>query len=126
MSDTTQSFGSSHDHGTQVRPLSVRMTDDVRAQLDIIAQLNNRSVTEEVREAIEAWIERSKTDPKVLQRAATVKAEIERDAATKRGAIAAIFDQTEKTPAASAPKGAPAKASSPTSARTPKDDKSGD
>lgn len=126
MSDTTQSFGSSYDPGAQVRPLSVRMTDDVRAQLDIIAQLNNRTVTEEVREAIEAWIERSKTDPKVLQRAATVKAEIERDAATKRGAIAAIFDRPDEKPAVSASKGAPAKASSPASARAPKDDKSGD
>ncbi len=128
MSDITPSFGSSYDPGAQIRPLSVRMTDDVRAQLDIIAQLNNRSVTEEVREAIEAWIERSKTDPKVLQRAATVKAEIEREAATKRGAIAAIFDQTDSKPAAStsaasAPKGAPARANAPTPARAPKDDK---
>lgn len=121
MSDTTPSFGSPYDPGAQIRPLSVRMTEDTRAQLDIIAQLNNRSVTEEVREAIEAWIERSKTDPKVLQRAATVKAEIEREAATKRGAIAAIFDQPEKSE--SAPKGAPAKASAPTPARAPKDGK---
>jgi predicted transcriptional regulator len=92
MSDTLNGFGSSHDPGAQIRPLSVRMTEDVRAQLDIIAQLNNRSVTEEVRVALEDWIERSKSDPKVLQRAAAVKAEIEREAATKRGAIAAIFD----------------------------------
>lgn len=126
MSDTTQSFGSSHDHGAQVRPLSVRMTDDVRAQLDIIAQLNNRSVTEEVREAIEAWIVRSKTDPKVLQRAATVKAEIERDAATKRGAIAAIFDQKEKTPTTSAPKGTTPKQQQSPPARAAKDDKAGE
>ncbi|MDH6180748.1 putative transcriptional regulator [Microbacteriaceae bacterium SG_E_30_P1] len=125
MSDATPSFRSL-DPGAQVRPLSVRMTDDVRAQLDIMARLNNRSVTEEVREAIEAWIVRSKTDPKVLQRAATVKAEIERDAATKRGAIAAIFDQTDTKPAASAPKGAAAKAAAPASARAPIDDKAGE
>lgn len=97
MSDTSLGLGSS-DPGATIRPLSVRMTDDTRAQLDIIAQLNNRSVTEEVREALEHWIEKSKTDPKVLQRAATVKAEIERDAATKRGAIAAIFDPVPKSP----------------------------
>ncbi len=46
MSDTAPSFGSSHDSGARIRPLSVRMTDDVRAQLGIIAQLNNRSVTD--------------------------------------------------------------------------------
>jgi ferric-dicitrate binding protein FerR (iron transport regulator) len=92
MSDTSNGFGSSYDPGAQIRPLSVRMTEDTRAQLDIIAQLNDRSVTEEVRAALEDWIERSKSDPKVLERAAAVKAEIEREAATKRGAIAAIFD----------------------------------
>lgn len=114
MSDTsTPGFGSSYDPGAQIRPLSVRMTEDTRAQLDIIAQLNDRSVTEEVREAIEHWIDRSKSDPKVLERAAAVKAEIEREAATKRGAIAAIFDQP--------PKDKPTKESgAPASARSPK------
>jgi hypothetical protein len=95
MSDTTTGFGS-YDPGANIRPLSVRMTEDVRAQLDIIAQLNNRSVTEEVRVGLEDWILRSKSDPKVLERAAAVKAEIEREAATKRGAIAAIFDEAPK------------------------------
>ena len=94
MSETTTTPGS-YDAGSQIRPLSVRMTEDVRAQLDIIAQLNDRSVTDEVRFAIEHWIEKSKTDPKVLERATTVRAEIEREAATKRGAIAAIFDPPE-------------------------------
>lgn len=96
MSNVPTSAGSSFGPDDQIRPLSVRMTEGTRAQLDIIAQLNNRSVTEEVREAIESWIETSKSDPKVLKRAAEVKAEIEREAATKRGAIAAIFDPAPK------------------------------
>jgi predicted DNA-binding protein len=95
MSDTTQRLGS-FDPSNEIRPLSVRMTEGTRAQLDIIAQLNNRSVTEEVREALEHWIEFSKGDAKILARADAVKAEIERDAAMKRGAIAAIFDKPEK------------------------------
>jgi len=74
-----------------VRPLSIRITDGLRAQLDVIAQLNDRSVTEEIRLALEAWVETSKSDPKVLQRAETVRAEIERDAKTKQSAIEAIF-----------------------------------
>ena len=96
MSDATLRLGSTYDSSADIRPLSVRMTEGTRAQLDIIAQLNDRSVTEEVREALEFWIERSKSDPKVLQRADAVKAEIEREAATRRGAIAAIFDQSTK------------------------------
>jgi len=85
-----------------MRTLAVRITDDLRAQLDLIAQLNDRSVTEEIRLSLEDWIERSKSDPKVLKRAETVRAEIEREAATKRGAIEAIFS-TEKKPKAPSP-----------------------
>lgn len=74
-----------------MRTLAVRITDGLRAQLDVIAQLNDRSVTEEIRLALEAWIETSKSDPKVLQRAETVRAEIDREAKTKQSAIEAIF-----------------------------------
>ena len=74
-----------------LRTLAVRITDGLRAQLDVIAQLNDRTVTEEIRLALEAWVETSKSDPKVLARAETVRAEIERDAKTKQSAIEAIF-----------------------------------
>lgn len=87
---------------SQMRTLAVRITDDLRAQLDVIAQLNDRSVTEEIRVALEGWIERSKADPKVLARAETVRADIEREAQTKRNAIEAIFSPEKvaaKTPA---------------------------
>lgn len=77
--------------GGPMRTLAVRITDDLRAQLDVIAQLNNRSVTEEIRIALEGWVETSKSDPAVLERAETVRADIEREAQTKRNAITAIF-----------------------------------
>jgi len=67
MSDTTPS-GYSPAY-SQVKTSAVRISEDLRAQLDIIAQLNDRSVTEEIRLSIEAWIEKSKSDPAVLQRA---------------------------------------------------------
>ena len=73
-----------------LRTLAVRITDGLRAQLDVIAQLNDRSVTEEIRLALESWVETSKSDPKVLERAETVRAEIEREAKTKQSAIEAI------------------------------------
>ncbi len=81
-----------------VRPLSIRITDGLRAQLEVIAQLNDRSVTEEIRLALESWIETSKSDPKVLQRAETVRAESEREAQTRQSAIEAIFGETVATP----------------------------
>ncbi len=83
-----------------LRTLAVRITDGLRAQLDVLAQLNDRTVTEEIRLALESWVETSKSDPKVLERAEMVRAEIEREAKTKQSAIEAIFGGTGsgKTP----------------------------
>ena len=92
MSENTPAAGSAA--SSPVRTLAVRITDDLRAQLDVIAQLNDRSVTEEIRLALESWVETSKSDPKVLARAETVRAEIEREAKTKQNAIEAIFGGT--------------------------------
>ncbi|MGY0386391.1 hypothetical protein ACWZJV_05410 [Nocardioides sp. WG-D5] len=77
--------------GSQMRTLAVRISEDLRAQLDVIAQLTGRSATEEIRLAIEDRIAKMKSDPDVLKKAETVKAEIERNAQTQRNAIAAIF-----------------------------------
>lgn len=103
MSETIPSAGNSG--GATIRTLAVRIADDLRAQLDVIAQLNDRSVTEEIRIALEAWVETSKSDPKVLARAETVRAEIEREAETKRNAISSIFgaDTPVKTRSKQAP-----------------------
>lgn len=93
-----------------IRPLSIRITDGLRAQLDVIAQLNDRSVTEEIRLALEAWVQTSKSDPKVLQRAETVRAEIEREAQTRQSAIEAIFGATASTGAKTPTRGKPSPA----------------
>lgn len=77
--------------GGQLRTLAVRIMEDLRAQLDIIAQLTGRSATEEIRLALEHWIDRTKSDPEVLKKAEAVRADIEREAQTRRNAIAAIF-----------------------------------
>ena len=87
-----------------LRTLAVRLNDDLRAQLDVLAQLTGRTVTEEIRLAIEAWIAKSKTDPAVLEKAEAVRAEIEREAQTRRNAIAAIFESVDgKSTGAKAP-----------------------
>lgn len=86
----------------EIRPLSVRMRESIRAQLDVLAQLNDRSVTEETRLALEHWVERAKSDPSLKERADRVRAEIdqeveqrrrsaERDAEHRRQAIAAVL-----------------------------------
>jgi predicted transcriptional regulator len=101
-SDFPRLGGADSPMGIAYRVLSVRMSDDTRAQLEVLAQLNDRSVTEETRHALEHWVVKSKSDPSVLKRAETVRAEIEREAETKRNAITAIFGSAE--PAGNAPK----------------------
>jgi predicted DNA-binding protein len=98
MSDALRSNASS------IKTLAVRLSEEQRAQLDILAGLNDRTVTEEIRTGIEAWIERSKSDPKILALAEVAREQIEREASTRRTAIASIFDK----PGAPAAKGGPA------------------
>lgn len=105
MSETTPDSYSPAGYG-QMKTLAVRLSEDVRAQLDILAQLNDRTVTEEIRLSIEAWINASKADPKVQQRAEQVRAEIEREATTKRNAISAIFDGPKAGGRQTVPRGA--------------------
>jgi len=83
--------------GGQLRTLAVRITEDLRAQLDIIAQLTGRSTTEEIRLALEYWIEKTRSDPATLQKAEAIRAEIEREAQTRRNAIASIFGGGDTT-----------------------------
>ncbi|MFW8745090.1 hypothetical protein [Mesorhizobium japonicum] len=93
MSDAPSSPDTGYSAGDAIRPLSVRMRDAARAQLEVLAQLNGRSMTEEVRLALEAWVETSRSNPEVLARAEQVRLEIEHDADMRRDAIKSIFDQ---------------------------------
>ncbi|KAB1658152.1 hypothetical protein [Pseudoclavibacter sp. CFCC 11306] len=58
------------------KELSVRTSEDARTQLEVLAQLNERSLTEETQTTLEHWVEKLKSDPAVLKRAGQVQAEI--------------------------------------------------
>jgi predicted DNA-binding protein len=79
----------------QLRTLAVRINEDLRAQLDVVSQLTGRSATEEIRLALEHWIEKTKSDPELLKKAERVRAEIAREAETRAKAIAAIFGKQD-------------------------------
>ncbi|MEV8239514.1 hypothetical protein AB0O90_04715 [Microbacterium testaceum] len=86
-----------------IKPLAVRLNESTRTQLDIIAQPNDRTVTDEVRLAIEAWIDKARTAPHIQRRAKDVRDEIEREVAGERDTIAAVFaappaSKTPRTP----------------------------
>ena len=68
------------------------MPEELRTNLDILAQLNGRSTTEECRTVLEQWVISSRSDPKVMERAAEVQEQIEREANAKRDAISSVLN----------------------------------
>ena len=82
------------------KTLAIRLEAEQHAQLTMIAQLEELTVTDAIRQAIDQWIEERRNSPQLQERAQAVLDDIERDAANKRGALAALLGGAEeKTPA---------------------------
>ncbi len=77
-----------------VKTLAIRLEEDQHAQLGMIAQLEELTVTDAIRQAIEQWIEARRSNPQLQARAEAVLADIDRDAATRRDAIATLLGRT--------------------------------
>ena len=78
-----------------MKTLAIRLEDDLHAQLTVLAQLEELTVTDAIRQAIEQFIEGKRHNPELSARAGAVLDDIERDAKTRREAIAALFKQGE-------------------------------
>ena len=63
----------------------------MHAQLSLIAQLRGSTITDEIRTALEAHISAVKAAPELAGKADSALEEIEREAAARREAIAALF-----------------------------------
>ena len=87
-----------------VKTLAIRLEPDLHAQLSVIAQLRDSTISDEIRMAIEAHITASKSAPELAARGAAVLEEIEHDAAVRRDAIAALFGSEAEPTGAQAPK----------------------
>lgn len=85
---------SKKDNGEGIKTLAIRLTEAQHAQLSLIAQLSQHTLTEELRLAVEHWIDQSSSSPAFAARAEEALAEIERDAAARRTAISALFDES--------------------------------
>jgi predicted DNA-binding protein len=88
-----------------VKTLAIRLEPDLHAQLSLIAQLRGSTITDEIRTAVEAHIEHAKTAPELAAQADTVLADIERDAAARRDAIASMFGSATSTASAGSGRG---------------------
>jgi hypothetical protein len=79
------------------KTLAIRLEGEQHAQLTMIAQLEQLTVTDAIRQAIDGWIESKRNNPLLKQRAKEVLNAIEAEANTRRGAIAALLgDETSE------------------------------
>ena len=101
-----------------VKTLAIRLEPDLHAQLSLIAQLRDSTLTDEIRTAIEAHIALAKTAPELAAQADSVLETIEREAGTRRAAIATLFGNEPKDVAAPADDPAPVPTASATTPST--------
>ncbi|MDQ6525560.1 hypothetical protein RB608_18215 [Nocardioides sp. LHD-245] len=78
-----------------MKTLAIRLEDEQHARLSILAKLAGTSVTDTIRDAIEAHLATLSANPEISAKAAALTEEIEREAAEQRSAIAALFPDTK-------------------------------
>ena len=84
-----------------MKTLAIRLEEDQHAQLSTIAQLQGLTMIDAIRQAINEWVQARRDNPELKQRAEALLDEIEQEAATRRGAIAALINS--EPPAESEP-----------------------
>ena len=87
------------------KTLGIRFRPDLHTQITVIAQLRGRSFQDEVIAACEAHLAQAKSDPALVTRIQAAIADIDRDAASRRDALAALFSSTEPEAEAAASQG---------------------
>lgn len=99
-----------------VKTLAIQLTDDQHAQLVLISQVEGLSLKDVLKQAVDALIERKRTEPDFAARAGAVLEGIDREAASRRQAIQTLFAQGQP-PTDLAPE-PPAEAEPPAARRT--------
>ena len=87
-----------------MKTLAIRLDDELHAQLSVLAQLAGTSLTDEIRQALEAHLKAMRLNPEMSQRAKAVSEEIEHQAQVRQAAITTLFGGSEQqsgTPKAS-------------------------
>ena len=79
------------------KTLGIRFRPDLHTQITVIAQLRGRSFQDEVIAACEAHLAQAKSDPALVTRIQAAIADIDREAASRRDALAALFSTDELT-----------------------------
>ena len=79
-----------------MKTLAIRLDDELHAQLSVLAQLSGTSLTDEIRQALEAHLKAMRSSPELSQRAKAVSEEIEHEAQARQAAITTLFGTAEQ------------------------------
>ena len=79
-----------------MKTLAIRLDDELHAQLSVLAQLSGTSLTDEIRQALEAHLEAKRANPELSERAKAVSDEIEHEAQARQAAITTLFGSPEQ------------------------------
>lgn len=78
-----------------VKTLGIKLPDGLHAQFALVAQLDDLSLGDALRKAVELYVSQMQNEPDFAARATAALEAIEREAANRRGAIQALFGQGE-------------------------------
>lgn len=85
-----------------LKTVALKVDDELHAQLMAVAQLEGITATELIRDAVVNHLKAKQEDGSLAARAQAVLEDIEREAASKRDAISAMFGNTKVTPTGAA------------------------
>jgi predicted transcriptional regulator len=79
-----------------MKTLAIRLDDDLHAQISALAKLTDTNVTDFIRTAVEERAKALSKDPGLAEKAKAALADIDAEAASRRSAIANLFDAEEE------------------------------
>lgn len=75
----------------QYKTLGIRVDNELHAKLSFISQLRESTLSGEIVQAIRDRVEAAQADPELIEKAAEVRAQIEREARARQEAISGMF-----------------------------------
>ncbi|HEX9414900.1 MAG TPA: hypothetical protein VF916_15455 [Ktedonobacterales bacterium] len=81
-----------------VKTLAIRLPDQLHAQLVLVAALEEASLTDTIRQAIEELIERKRADGDLAAQAAKALEEMEQEAQVRKQALQALLGPSGQAP----------------------------
>ncbi len=78
-----------------VKTLAIRLPDELHAQLVLVASLEDKSLADTIRQAIEELIERKRAGGDLAAQAAKALEEIDRETAARRQALQALLGEQQ-------------------------------